>query len=178
MALFPLPLIVAGNETTRNAISGGLLALAENPTQKQLLIDNPDLIPGAVSEIVRWVSPVIYMRRTATRDTTIRDKLIRKGDKVILWYGSGNRDEDIFDDPYRFNVARNGPAHLGFGIGVHFCIGSRLADLQLKVLFQELLKEFPKICVAGRVERLRSNFINGIKKMPVALHGAPTRTDH
>ena len=162
-------MIVAGNETTRNAISGGMLALDEHRAQKNLLIENPDLMPSAVSEIVRWVSPVVYMRRTATCDTTIGDKHIRDGDKVVLWYGSGNRDEEIFENPYRFDVSRVGPAHLGFGTGAHFCIGSRLAELQLKVLFRALLHEFPAIRIAGPVDGLRSSFINGIKRMPVAL---------
>ncbi len=164
-------LVVAGNETTRNSISGGLLALSENPAERQKLLDDPSLIPSAVQEIVRWVSPVLHMRRTATEDTEIRGQKIRKGDKVVMWYASANRDEDAFDDPYRFDVTRytkpDAATQLGFGVGQHFCLGSRLAELQLKVLFEELLRRFPDMHVSGPVRRLRSNFIYGIKDMPV-----------
>ena len=164
-------LVVAGNETTRNSISGGLLALSENPQERQKLLDDPALIPSAVQEIVRWVSPVLHMRRTATADTEIRGQKIRQGDKVVMWYASANRDDEAFDDPYRFDVTRytrpDVPTQLGFGAGQHFCLGSRLAELQLKVLFEELLKRFPDIHVSGPVRRLRSNFISGIKEMPV-----------
>ena len=164
-------LVVAGNETTRNSISGGLLALSENPAERQKLLDDPSLIPSAVQEIVRWVSPVLHMRRTATEDTEIRGQKIRKGDKVVMWYASANRDEDAFDDPYRFDVTRytkpDAATQLGFGVGQHFCLGSRLAELQLKVLFEELLRRFPDMHVSGPVRRLRSNFIYGIKHMPV-----------
>lgn len=164
-------LVVAGNETTRNSISGGLLALSENPEERQKLLDDPSLIPSAVQEIVRWVSPVLHMRRTATEDTEIRGQKIKKGDKVVMWYASANRDEEKWDDPYRFDVTRytkpQTATQLGFGAGQHFCLGSRLAELQLKVLFEELLKRFPDIHVSGPVKRLRSNFIYGIKEMPV-----------
>lgn len=164
-------LVVAGNETTRNSISGGLLALSQNPQERQKLIDDPSLIPSAVQEIVRWVSPVLHMRRTATEDTEIRGQRIKKGDKIVMWYASANRDEAAFDNPFRFDVTRytrpDVPAQLGFGAGQHFCLGSRLAELQLKVLFEELLKRFPDIQVSGPVRRLRSNFISGIKEMPV-----------
>jgi len=161
-------MIVAGNETTRNAISGGLLALAEFPEQKQALCEDPGLMSNAVAEIVRWVSPVIYMRRTAQEDVKLRGKRIRAGDKVVLWYTSANRDEEVFTDPDRFDVRRDGPSHLGFGSGEHFCLGSRVAELELKLLFTRLLQRFPSIEIDGRVERMRSNFINGIKRMPVA----------
>ena len=165
-------LVVGGNETTRNSISGGLLALSENPEERRKLLDDPSLIPSAVQEIVRWVSPVLHMRRTATEDTEIRGQKIRKGDKVVMWYASGNRDEDKWDDPFRFDVTRyakpNVATQLGFGAGQHFCLGSRLAELQLKVLFEELLRRFPDIHVSGPVRRMRSNFIYGLKEMPVA----------
>ena len=164
-------LVVAGNETTRNSISGGLLALSEHPEERQKLLDDPSLIPSAVQEIVRWVSPVLHMRRTATEDTEIRGQKIAKGDKVVMWYASANRDEEKWADPYRFDVTRyrssDVATQLGFGAGQHFCLGSRLAELQLKVLFEELLKRFPDIHVSGPVRRLRSNFISGIKEMPV-----------
>lgn len=164
-------LVVAGNETTRNSISGGLLALSENSEERQKLIDKPSLIPSAVQEIVRWVSPVLHMRRTASEDTEIRGQRIAKGDKVVMWYASANRDEAQWDDPYRFDVTRytnpEAPTQLGFGVGQHFCLGSRLAELQLRILFEELLRRFPDIHVSGPVRRLRSNFIYGIKEMPV-----------
>ncbi len=164
-------LVVAGNETTRNSISGGLLALSEHPAERRKLLDNPSLIPSAVQEIVRWVSPVLHMRRTATEDTEIRGQRIRRGDKVVMWYASANRDEEKWAEPDRFDVTRYAnsqtPTQLGFGAGQHFCLGSRLAELQLRVLFEELLKRFPDIEVAGPVRRLRSNFISGIKEMPV-----------
>jgi len=165
-------LVVGGNETTRNSISGGLLALSENPEERRKLLDDPSLIPSAVQEIVRWVSPVLHMRRTATEDTEIRGQKIKKGDKVVMWYASGNRDEEKWDDPFRFDVTRytkpNAATQLGFGAGQHFCLGSRLAELQLKVLFEELLRRFPDIHVSGPVRRMRSNFIYGLKEMPVA----------
>jgi linalool 8-monooxygenase len=164
-------LVVAGNETTRNSISGGLLALSQNPQERQKLLEDPSLIPSAVQEIVRWVSPVLHMRRTATADTEIRGRKIARGDKVVMWYASANRDEAAFDDPCRFDVARytrsDVPTQLGFGAGQHFCLGSRLAELQLKILFEELLRRFPDIHVSGPIRRLRSNFISGIKEMPV-----------
>ena len=164
-------LVVAGNETTRNSISGGLLALSENPEERRKLIDDPSLIPSAVQEIVRWVSPVLHMRRTATEDTEMRGQKIAKGDKVVMWYASANRDEAAWEDPFRFDVTRftkaDAPTQLGFGAGQHFCLGSRLAELQLKVLFEEMLKRFPDIHVSGPARRLRSNFISGIKEMPV-----------
>ncbi|MDP1626130.1 cytochrome P450 [Parvibaculum sp.] len=165
-------LVVAGNETTRNSISGGLLALSENPEERKKLLDDPSLIPSAVQEIVRWVSPVLHMRRTATEDTEIRGQKIAKGDKIVMWYASANRDEDQWADPYRFDVARytrpNVPTQIGFGVGQHFCLGSRLAELQLTILFEELLRRFPDIAVSGPIRRLRSNFIYGIKEMPVS----------
>ncbi len=165
-------LVVAGNETTRNSISGGLLALSENPEERQKLLDDPSLIPSAVQEIVRWVSPVLHMRRTATEDTEIRGQKIARGDKVVMWYASANRDEEQWADPYRFDVARYAkpgvPTQIGFGVGQHFCLGSRLAELQLTILFEELLRRFPDIAVSGPIRRLRSNFIYGIKEMPVS----------
>lgn len=166
-------LVVAGNETTRNSISGGLLALSQHPGERAKLLADPSLIPSAVQEIIRWVSPVLHMRRTATEDTEIRGQKIAKGDKVVMWYASANRDEEKWADPFTFDVARYKDPHtatqLGFGVGQHFCLGSRLAELQLRVLFEELLKRFPEAHVCGPVRRLRSNFIAGIKEMPVKL---------
>jgi len=160
-------LVVAGNETTRNSISGGTLALSQFPAEKQKLIDDPTLIGGAVDEIIRWVHPVIYMRRTAVEDYALRGVTIKKGDKLALWYMSGNRDEEKWADPFVFNVTRNGPRHLSFGYGQHLCIGWRLAEIQLTVLLEEMLARYPDIEVLGGITRMRTNFLNSIKTMQV-----------
>ena len=165
--LFFLLLAVAGNETTRNLISGGMLALLEHPAERAKLIADPSKIPTGIEELLRWVSPVMHFRRTAMRDTEIRGQKIREGDKVVIYYISANRDEEIFPDPYRFDVERTPNDHLAFGIGEHFCLGSNLARLEIRVIFEELLRRLPDIALAGPVARLRSNFINGIKHMPV-----------
>jgi linalool 8-monooxygenase len=164
-----LLLVVAGNETTRNSISGGILALSENPEEKRKLLEDPSLIPAAVDEIIRWVHPVIYMRRTATEDTMIGEQAVKKGDKLALWYMSGNRDEDKWEDPFVFKVGRKGPRHLSFGYGQHLCIGWRLAEIQLRVLLEELLIRYPNIAVKGEVNRMKTNFLNSIKSMQVTL---------
>jgi linalool 8-monooxygenase len=164
-------LIVAGNETTRNSISGGVLALSQHPEERQKLLEDPSLIDSAVDEIIRWVHPVIYMGRTALEDIKLGDKNIKKGDRLILWYMSGNRDEDKWEDPFSFNVTRNGPRHLSFGYGQHLCIGRRLAETMLKVCIEELLKRFPDFEVKGEVKRMRSNFLNSIKHMEVHYSG-------
>ena len=164
-------LIVAGNETTRNSISGGVLALSQHPEERQKLLEDPSLINSAVDEIIRWVHPVIYMGRTALEDIKLGDKNIKKGDRLILWYMSGNRDEDKWKDPFSFNVTRNGPRHLSFGYGQHLCIGWRLAEIQLAVCIEELLKRFPDFEVKGEVKRMRSNFLNSIKHMEVHYSG-------
>jgi cholest-4-en-3-one 26-monooxygenase len=164
---FFLMLAVAGNETTRNAISGGMLALIQHPEQRQRLIDDPTLIPSAVEEILRWVTPVIHFRRTAMRDVALRGKTIREGDKVAVFYSSANRDEEVFTDPFAFDVGRSPNEHLAFGVGQHFCLGASLARLELRLIFEELLRRLPDVALAGEVRRLRSNFINGIKEMPV-----------
>ena len=164
---FFLLLAVAGNETTRNLISGGLLALIEHPEQRARLIKDPSLIPSAVEEMLRWVTPVMHFRRTATRDVELRGQKIREGDKVVMYYSSANRDEDVFPNSDRFDVGRTPNDHLAFGIGQHFCLGSNLARLEIRVMFEELLKRLPDIELAGNVRRLRSNFINGYKEIPV-----------
>jgi len=164
-------LIVAGNETTRNSISGGVLALSQHPEERQKLLEDPSLINSAVDEIIRWVHPVIYMGRTALEDIKLGDKNIKKGDRLVLWYMSGNRDEDKWKDPFSFNVTRNGPRHLSFGYGQHLCIGWRLAEIQLAVCIEELLKRFPDFEVKGEVKRMRSNFLNSIKHMEVHYSG-------
>jgi cytochrome P450 len=160
-------LVVAGNETTRNSISGGTLALSQFPAERKKLVDDPSLIAGAVDEIIRWVHPVIYMRRTALEDYTLRGVTIKKGDKLALWYMSGNRDEEKWADPFTFNVTRNGPRHLSFGYGQHLCIGWRLAEIQLTVLLEEMLARFPDIEVTGGITKMRTNFLNSIKTMQV-----------
>ena len=164
-------LIVAGNETTRNSISGGVLALSQHPEERQKLLEDPSLINNAVDEIIRWVHPVIYMGRTALEDIKLGDKNIKKGDRLVLLYMSGNRDEDKWEDPFSFNVTRNGPRHLSFGYGQHLCIGWRLAEIQLTVCIEELLKRFPDFEVKGEVKRMRSNFLNSIKHMEVHYSG-------
>jgi len=162
-------LVVAGNETTRNSISGGVLALSEYPEEKQKLLDDPGLIPGAVDEIIRWVHPVIYMRRTALEDYELRGVKIKSGDKLALWYMSGNRDEEKWSDPFTFDVTRGGPRHLSFGYGQHLCIGWRLAEIQLRVVLEELLARYPGVHATGGVSRIRTNFLNSIKTMQVAF---------
>jgi cytochrome P450 len=164
---FFLLLAVAGNETTRNLISGGMHALFQHPDERARLARAPSLMPTAVEEMLRWVSPVMYFRRTATRDTEIRGQNIREGDKVTVWYGSANRDEEIFPRADRFDVGRTPNEHLAFGLGHHFCLGANLARLEIQIMFEELFRRLPDLELAGPVERLRSNFINGVKRMPV-----------
>ena len=164
---FFLLLAVAGNETTRNLISGGMLALIEHPEQRARLLADPSLIPSAVEEMLRWVTPVMYFRRTATRDTELRGVPIKENDKVVMYYSSANRDEAIFKDGDRFDVGRTPNEHLAFGVGEHFCLGTSLARLEIRVLFEELLRRLPDIEQAGPARRLRSNFINGTKTLPI-----------
>jgi cholest-4-en-3-one 26-monooxygenase len=173
---FFLLLAVAGNETTRNLISGGMLALIEHPEQRARLLTDMSLMPTAVEEMLRWVSPVMHFRRTATRDTELRGQKIREGDKVVVFYPSANRDEEIFPNADRFDVGRTPNEHLAFGIGEHFCLGSNLARLEIRLIFEELLTRLPDMELAGRVHRLRSNFIGGIKRMPVRF--TPERAHH
>ena len=164
-------LIVGGNDTTRNSISGGVLALNENPGEYQKLRDTPELIPNMVSEIIRWQTPLAHMRRIATQDVELRGKKIRKGDKVVMWYVSGNRDEEAIPNPDAFIIDRpKARQHLSFGFGIHRCMGNRAAELQLKVLWEEILARFERIEVAGEPERNLSNFILGYTNLPVVLH--------
>lgn len=164
---FFLLLSVAGNETTRNLISGGMRALLANPEQWERLKANPDLVDTAVEEMLRWVSPLIHFRRTATEDTVIRGQEIKEGDKVVLYYPSANRDEEIFQDAHLFDVGRTPNEHLAFGVGEHFCLGANLARLEIRWMFKALIERMPDIELNGETRRLRSNFINGIKEMPV-----------
>lgn len=160
-------LILAGNETTRNAMSGGLLALFNNPGERQRLQNDLSLLPSAVEEIIRYVSPVTHMARVALEDTQIGGVPMKKGERIVMWYPSANRDESVFPDGDVFNITRSPNDHIAFGIGEHFCLGAGFARLELKVLFEQLLTRFPDIAQAGPEERLRSNFIGGIKHLPV-----------
>ncbi|MDF5756420.1 cytochrome P450 [Spongiactinospora sp. TRM90649] len=169
--LFVLLLVVAGNETTRNAASGGMLAFFENFGEWDRLVADPaGMAATTADEIVRYVSPVNLFRRTATADTVLGGKQVREGDKVVIFYSSANRDEAVFDSPDAFDIGREPNPQIGFGGGgAHFCLGNHLAKLELRVLFETLAKRFPGIRQAGEARRLRSNFINGIKELPVTL---------
>ncbi|WP_067812444.1 cytochrome P450 [Actinomadura kijaniata] len=166
--LFVLMLSIAGNETTRTATAGGMRTFFERPDQWERLRADRSLLPTAVEEIVRWVSPINQFRRTATADTELGGKRIRAGDKVVLFYASANRDERVFEDPFAFDVGRDPNPHLGFGGGgPHYCLGTHLARLNLKIIFDTILDRMPDIAPAGPARRLRSNFVNGLKELPV-----------
>ena len=172
--LFFQLLAVAGNETTRNLISNGMNFMFEHPDQWAKLVDDRSLLPGAIDEMLRYASPVMYMRRTAPEDFELRGQTIREGEKMALWYISANRDEDVFEDPQRFDVTRSPNEYVAFGGGgPHFCLGANLAKLEIRVMFEELLNRLPDIARAGDIQRLRSNFINGIKHMPVRYTPSP-----
>ena len=165
-------LIVGGNDTTRNSMTGGLLALNDFPEEMAKLRANPALIEGMVSEIIRWQTPLAYMRRTAVRDTELGGKKIKEGDKLAMWYLSGNRDAAAIREPDRFIVDRERPRqHLSFGFGIHRCVGNRLAELQLKILWEEILRRFERIEVVGEPTRVRSAFVRGFSKLPVRIAG-------
>jgi cytochrome P450 len=165
-----LMLVVAGNETTRHTISHSMLALIQHPDQLALLRDSPELIPVAVEELLRWASPVYHFRRTATVDVELHGRHIHKGDKVVMWFASGNRDEEVFDRPYEFDVTRRPNDHLTFGkSGPHYCLGNNLARLEVRLMFETLLPRLASIELAGGVPRMRSNFVNGIKRLPVRV---------
>ena len=166
-----LLLVVAGNETTRHAISHSMKALIDNPDQLALLQAEPERIPGAVEEMLRWASPVYHFRRTATKDVEMYDRTIKAGDKVVVWFASGNRDDRVLDEPYRFDVTRTKVDHVTFGKGgPHFCLGNQLARMEIKIMFEELIPRLSGgIELTGDVKRVRSNFVNGIKKFPVKV---------
>jgi len=170
IASFFILLVVAGNETTRNAISHGMVALSRYPAEREKWwADYDALAPTAVEEIVRWASPVVYMRRTLTRDVELSGVQMKAGDKAALWYNSANRDESKFADPWTFDVARNPNPHFGFGGGgAHFCLGANLARREIRVVFDELHRRIPDIAAVGEPARLLSQFIHGIKRLPVA----------
>ncbi len=166
--MFFLLLAVAGNETTRNAISGGMLALIEHPDQWERLKADPSLIPAAADEVVRWVSPVTMFRRTPMQDVEVGGVRIKAGEKIVVSYSSANRDESVFADPYRFDIGREPNPHVGFGGGgPHFCLGRHLAKLEIECMFRALIQQVDRVEPVGEARRLRSNFINGIKEMPV-----------
>jgi cholest-4-en-3-one 26-monooxygenase len=166
--MFFLLLAVAGNETTRNATAHGMKALIDHPEQFDKLRANPDLLPSAIEEVLRWATPVMHFRRTALEDYELGGKVIRKGDKVVMWHISANRDETVFDDPFRFDIERSPNEHIAFGGGgPHFCLGANLARMELRLIFAELVNRLPDLALDGEVEYLRSNFIGGIKHMPV-----------
>jgi cytochrome P450 len=164
-------LIVGGNDTTRNSITGGVLALNQNPAEYAKLRNNPDLIPNMVSEIIRWQTPLAHMRRVALEDTELGGKQIRKGDKVVMWYVSGNRDAEVIDQPDEFLIDRpKARHHLSFGFGIHRCMGNRLAEMQLRILWEEIMARFSMVEVVGEPVRVRSNFVKGYTDLPVVLH--------
>jgi cytochrome P450 len=163
-------LIVGGNDTTRNTMSGSVLALNEHPEQYQKLRDNPALIDSMVPEVIRWQTPLAHMRRTALVDTELGGKKIRKGDRVVMWYVSGNRDEEVIERPNEFIIDRARPRiHLSFGFGIHRCVGMRLAELQLRIVWEEILKRFERIEVVGEPKRVYSSFVRGIESLPVRI---------
>ncbi|MGY3235758.1 cytochrome P450 [Bradyrhizobium sp. USDA 4472] len=163
-------LIVGGNDTTRNTMSGSLLALSQHPEQYRKLRENPALLDSFVPEVIRWQTPLAHMRRTALADFEFRGKQIKKGDKVVMWYVSGNRDEEAIEKPYDFIIDRARPrTHLSFGFGIHRCVGLRLAELQLKIIWEEILSRFDHIDVVGEPKRVYSSFVKGLETLPVKI---------
>jgi cytochrome P450 len=167
-------LIVGGNDTTRNTLSGSIYALNQNPDQYRKLKQNPGLIDSFVPEVIRWQTPLAHMRRTALADIEFRGRQIKKGDKVVMWYVSGNRDEEVIERPYEFIIDRGRPrTHISFGFGIHRCVGLRLAELQLKIIWEEILKRFDTIEVVEEPKRVYSSFIKGYETLPVRIADQP-----
>jgi cytochrome P450 len=165
-------LIVGGNDTTRNTLSGSIYVLSQYPDQFRKLRENPDLLDSFVPEVIRWQTPLAHMRRTALEDIEFKGKQIRKGDKVVMWYVSGNRDDEVIEKPYEFIIDRKRPrTHLSFGFGIHRCVGLRLAELQLKIIWEEILKRFDSIEVMDEPKRVYSNFVKGYETLPVRIAG-------
>ena len=164
-------LIVGGNDTPRNSISGGVLALNQYPGEYDKLRANHGLIPNMVAEIIRWQTPLAYMRRTALTDSEVGGTMIRKGEKLAMWYISGNRDESVFEDAHALKIDRaNARQHLSFGFGIHRCMGNRLAEMQLRVLWEEIIRRFSFVEVVGPATRVQSSFVKGYSDLPVVLH--------
>lgn len=164
---FCLIIVVAGNETTRNATSGGMLAFVEHPDERRRVVENPALMPTAVEEVVRWTSPIIHFARTATVDYELRGKTIKKGDAMALFYPSANRDEEIFDDPYVFRADRDPNPHLAFGMGEHFCLGAHVARLEMIAAYKHLLPRLAEVELCGPIVRLHSSLVGGVKHLPL-----------
>jgi cytochrome P450 len=163
-------LIVGGSDTTRNTLTGSVLALHENPDQYRKLRANPALIESMVPEVIRWQTPIAHMRRTTLRETEVGGKRIGKGERVVMWYVSGNRDDEVIENPNRFIIDRPRPrTHLSFGFGIHRCVGLRLAELQLRIVWEEMLKRFEAIKVTGEPKRVYSSFIRGYETLPVRI---------
>lgn len=168
--LFNCFIVLSGGlETTRNAISGGVLALLQHPEQLAELMENGDLMPTAVEEVLRWTSPANQFMRVAAQDTELRGKPIKRGDRVVVWFTSANRDEDVFVDPFTFDIRRTPNDHLTFGYGEHFCLGARLARLETRIMLQEILRAMPGLQLAGEIDRLHALVVSGIKHMPVSF---------
>jgi cholest-4-en-3-one 26-monooxygenase len=160
-------IVIAGNETTRNGTTGGMLAFIENQHELRRLQKDMGLLDSAVEEVVRWTSPIIHFGRTATQDYPLRDKVIKKGDSLALFYPSANRDEEVFEDPYAFKIDRHPNRHIGFGVGEHFCLGAHLARLEMVVAYRHLLPRIDEIELTGKVDRLHSGLVGGVKRLPI-----------
>ena len=160
-------IVVAGNETTRNGTSGGMLALVEHPDQMRMVQNDPRLLNSCVEEMLRWTSPIIHFARTAARDTEVRGQKILEGQRVGLFYGSANRDEEIFERPFEFDVTRNPNRHLAFGVGEHFCAGAHVARLEMQMAYKYLIPRIEEVELAGPPERLYSALVGGVKHLPI-----------